>query len=136
MKVLLYLFLFAVSSIQSNYTEPELSFSLIVFEGSDWCTNCIKFDKNILSNSEFQQFMQENNITLQRVDFPRWTKESEEDIQKKNDLAEQYNFQGDFPTLILTNANTSDYIQLTHHNRISIQELTGQIEKYFLSHSK
>lgn len=136
MKVFLYLFLFVFGSLEVDSIEPETSFSLIVFEGSDWCTNCIKFEHNVLSNPEFIEYLKLNNISLVRIDFPRWEKQSKEVIKKNNNLAEQYNFQGDFPTVILSRSDSSDYIKLAHHNKITPDEFTGQIENYFLSNSK
>lgn len=72
----------------------------MVFSGSDWCANCIRFEKNILQDSSFQNFLHSNLLYL-NVDFPQRKKQSVL-LKKQNEtLAEQYNPNGIFPTLIL-----------------------------------
>ena len=72
----------------------------IVFSGSDWCANCIRFEKNILQDSSFQSFLHTNLLYL-NVDFPQRKKQSAL-LKKQNEtLAEQYNPNGIFPTLVL-----------------------------------
>jgi thioredoxin-related protein len=43
---------------------------ILVIQGSDWCTPCIKLDKNIWSSEEFISYSKEHLILLQ-ADFPR-----------------------------------------------------------------
>src|ERR1700747_3476552 len=45
-------------------------FILLDFTGSDWCPWCKKFDKEILSQSQFKDYAKEN-LVLMEVDFPR-----------------------------------------------------------------
>lgn len=135
MKLVLYLFLWAIGTLHINHVDTDPPFSLVVFEGSDWCTNCIKLEHNILSNTQFLDYLNENNISLDRIDFPRWIKQSKEIVEKNNALAEQFNFQGEFPTIILVSSDSTEYVQIAHHNKISPEDITTQIEKY-LSNSK
>jgi len=75
---------------------------VLVFQGSDWCTPCIKLDKEILSTETFQNYAKENFILL-KADFPRKKKNklSEEDQQFSNQLAEKYNSEGLFPRVLV-----------------------------------
>ena len=75
---------------------------VLVFQGSDWCTPCIKLDKEILSTEIFQNYAKENFILL-KADFPRKKKNklSEEDQQFSNQLAEKYNSEGLFPRVLV-----------------------------------
>lgn len=75
---------------------------LLVFEGSDWCVNCIQFEKKVLKNKRFQTFLQENNILLIRVDFPQRKKLNEAKAAENGRLAKKYGFAGIFPTVILS----------------------------------
>ena len=72
----------------------------MVFSGSDWCANCIRFDKQILRDTTFVNFLS-NNLLFLNVDFPQRKKQSAL-LKKQNEtLAEQYNPNGIFPTLLL-----------------------------------
>ena len=67
--------------------------------GSDWCTWCIKIEKEIFSSKEFKDFAAENLI-LMEADFPR-KKEQPADIKKQNaELKKEY-LNGGYPTVYL-----------------------------------
>ena len=74
----------------------------INFSGSDWCHWCIKLDKDILSKQEFIDYADEN-LVLVKVDFPKRTRQSQEQQDHNEALARKYNVRG-FPTVILLNA--------------------------------
>ena len=94
----------------------------LVFSGSDWCLPCIKFEKEILNNLEFEEFAK-NELIILKADFPQ-RKEQDKALVKQNEaLAEEYNPQGYFPHLVLLdnkrvvltrfnyfNQNVSDFI--------------------------
>ncbi|MCF6296016.1 MAG: thioredoxin family protein [Flavobacteriaceae bacterium] len=75
---------------------------ILVFQGSDWCAPCIKLDKEIWSNEEFQKLSKDHFVMLQ-ADFPRKkaNKLSESLRQQNNLLAEKYNNQGFFPLVVI-----------------------------------
>jgi len=77
----------------------------LVFEGSDWCAPCKKLERNILSTPEFKAFAKEHLVLL-KADFPRRKKNRLPVAQQKhnNALAEQYNPEGVFPTVIILDA--------------------------------
>jgi thiamine biosynthesis lipoprotein len=72
----------------------------LVFSGSDWCVPCIRFEKEVLSDSNFIRFAKENLVIL-KAEFPQ-KKRLEPNIVKRNELlAEKYNPSGLFPHLVL-----------------------------------
>jgi thiamine biosynthesis lipoprotein len=110
------LFLFLVIRSQLNgqvYERKDLAFQkakvenkpiFLIFSGSDWCLPCIKFDKEVLSTSEFQEFAQEYLVLL-KADFPQRKEQDKTLIKQNEDLAEAYNPQGYFPHLVLLDKN-------------------------------
>jgi len=73
---------------------------LLVFAGSDWCANCIRFEKRILSTSDFLEFA-EKSIVVLKADFPQRTPLSTATQEQNASLAEKYNPGGVFPYLLL-----------------------------------
>jgi thioredoxin-related protein len=72
---------------------------LLDFTGSDWCGWCKKFDKEILSQSQFKDYAREN-LVLVELDFPRAKPQSAELRKQNQQLAQQYQVQG-FPTIVV-----------------------------------
>lgn len=92
-------------------------YNLIVFEGSDWCANCIRFNSNIASDSVFYKFLSEKKIKLEFIDFPQ-RKTLERSVQEYNaSLAEKYNFKGVFPTIILIDNRTDEFKYVNYANQ-------------------
>lgn len=110
-----FLFLFISSTQAQVFTNKEDAFSFsaktgkpvfLIFSGSDWCRECISFEKNILSDSAFVKFAS-NNLTILKIDFPQ-RKQISKEIQKHNEtLAEQYNPNGQFPHILLLRSDKS-----------------------------
>ncbi len=67
----------------SNYQKAQQEakannkFLLLDFTGSDWCGWCKKFDREILSQSQFKDYAREN-LVLVELDFPRSKPQSTE----------------------------------------------------------
>tara|TARA_R110000868_G_scaffold52054_1_gene164722 strand:- start:308 stop:745 length:438 start_codon:yes stop_codon:yes gene_type:complete len=78
---------------------------VLVFAGSDWCTPCIKLEREIWNSSEFIDYSNKNFVML-KADFPRQKKNKlSKEQQKHNDLlAEKYNLEGYFPLVLILNA--------------------------------
>ncbi len=104
----LLIFLFEILAAQTfmdkdsifQKSEKEHKAVLIVFSGSDWCKNCIQFEKGIMKDSSFQHFIREN-LQLLHADFPQKKKLPQKRIQQNESLAEQYNPKGIFPMFVL-----------------------------------
>ncbi len=72
---------------------------LMDFTGSDWCSWCIKFDKEVLDTPEFQDYATKN-VVLVKLDYPHTIVQSD-DLKKANAALEaQYKITG-FPTLVV-----------------------------------
>ena len=76
---------------------------LLNFTGSDWCGWCIKFDKEVLSQSPFKDYAR-SNLVLVELDFPRAKSQSPELRKQNRDLAQQYEVVG-FPTIVVLSSD-------------------------------
>ncbi len=124
----LYLFLsLSASSFAQNWNfdleqaktkaQKEQKDILLVFSGSDWCAPCIKLDQEIWQSEEFKNYAKDKLVLL-KADFPKRKNNRlpEEQQQKNNLLAEQYNPNGHFPFVVLLNANGEVVNQLGYKN--------------------
>lgn len=74
---------------------------LVNFTGSDWCSWCIKLEKEVFSQKAFQDYAS-TDLVLMKVDFPK-TKKLADSVRAQNQaLADRFGVQG-FPTLVLLN---------------------------------
>jgi thiamine biosynthesis lipoprotein len=103
---------------------------LLVFAGSDWCAPCIKFEKKVLSDSEFLAFAKENLIIL-KADFPQRKKLSEAEQKQNEILAEQYNPKGMFPHIVLLRPDKS-ILETPPFNNQTSAEFISQIKNLLL----
>ncbi len=101
---------------------------ILVFQGSDWCTPCIKLDHDIWQSEEFKKYAKEHFVML-KADFPRRKKNklSKEQQAKNNKLAEKYNKSGFFPLVVVLDANGKVLKKLGYDN-ISPKEYIAKIE--------
>ena len=78
---------------------------LMVFSGSDWCKPCMMLEKSVFSTPEFQEYAA-HHLVLLKVDFPRQKKNLLPEAQRIHNefLAEKYNPEGEFPEVLLLNA--------------------------------
>ncbi|MGE0087894.1 MAG: thioredoxin family protein [Bacteroidales bacterium] len=79
---------------------------VLVFQGSDWCAPCIKLEREIWTSEEFKAFAT-NHFIMLKADFPRKKVNLLDKTQqdKNNKLAEKYNKAGNFPFIVLLDAN-------------------------------
>lgn len=92
-------------------------YRLLVFEGSDWCTNCIRLEKKVLSSPELSEFADAHAIEIERIDFPQRKQLSEELAAKNEQLADQYGFDGVFPTVLLISPEGERIGQFAYRNQ-------------------
>ena len=88
---------------------------MYVFTGSDWCADCKRLEKNILSDSVFISSMELHKVQVEIIDFPQRKKLSAEVIKRNESIAETFGFQGIFPTLVLTQTR-DNYEKLQYKN--------------------
>ncbi len=75
---------------------------VVVFSGSDWCAPCIKLDREIWQDANFQQAA-DADFVFYRADFPRRKENRLDDrLAAANvELAEAYNPRGAFPLVVV-----------------------------------
>lgn len=100
---------------------------LIVFEGSDWCSNCRHFERYVLSDSLFQSFLSTQQIELVKVDFPQRKKLDATTLSNNKKLASQYQFDGSFPTIILARKDTLLFRRI-HYSQKSKVTIIEELE--------
>lgn len=116
------LFLIAIvfSNVNLSYEKPA-DFELIVFEGSDWCSNCRNLNKQVLSDEEFLKYLKKENIKLTKIDFPQRKKLTKEQEKINREYAQKYKFVGVFPTVILSRTDKQSYKNLSFTNQTADQ---------------
>ena len=98
------------------------------FSGSDWCRSCILLKKTILDTPEFESFANKE-LVLVDVDFPRKKKNrlSNEQTQYNENLAEKYNRDGQFPTIIILDSDLN-IIAKTGYKRLNTSQYINHIK--------
>jgi protein disulfide-isomerase len=82
-----------------NQARTEHKNVLLDFTGSDWCEWCMKFDADVLKQSDFLDYAGKNLI-LVRLDFPRRTPLSPELTAANEEAGKRFHVEG-YPTFIL-----------------------------------
>ncbi len=79
---------------------------LMLFQGSDWCSVCMRLDKEIMSQEQFLKKAEQEYVLL-KVDFPRRKANAlpKDQQEQNNHLAETYNQNGYFPLVVITDEN-------------------------------
>ncbi len=103
-----------LSSFSKN---PNPSYKLVVFEGSDWCANCIRFEENVLSDPLFKVFLEKEDIQVERIDFPQRKKQDKATKTYNAQVADQLGFQGIFPTLVLVDLQNNTHQEIHYKNQ-------------------
>ena len=128
MRLLKRIVFYATIVIMGSGFEPkdQYSYSLIVFEGSDWCARCRRLEQAVLSDTIFLQQLERNSIGIEKIDFPQREKISAEAKLYNQTVAEKYAFDGSFPTLILTRTDTFIYRKI-HYSYESTDKMLALI---------
>ncbi len=108
-------------------TEPSDTI-LYVFSGSDWCANCIELERKIISDPTFQSSLKSHHIQLQIIDFPQRKKLKAEVVKYNSSVAEKFNFDGVYPTLIVFSAGSQKHKQIIYQNE-SAEAFSSRIIK-------
>jgi len=102
-------------------------FLLLNFTGSDWCGWCIKFDRDIFSQSPFKDYAR-NSLVLVELDFPR-TKPQSPELRKQNrELAQQYEVVG-FPTIVVLNSDGHKLWQFDGYFSAGPEAFVAELQK-------
>jgi len=82
--------------------KAEKKLLLMDFTGSDWCSWCIKLQKEVFSKKDFIEYANKNLVLLD-VDFPQKKKQSTSQKRANESLQEQFKIEG-FPTIVVLNS--------------------------------
>ena len=112
MKILLVSILFLLQGeLQPTYfsvvkkAQSENKSILLVFSGSDWCSNCIKLKTNVFEKEDFK-VLQSEKFEMYTADFPRTKKTVGDQRTLDNEmLADKFNPKGQFPFILLLDNN-------------------------------
>ncbi|HYV93329.1 MAG TPA: thioredoxin family protein [Chitinophagales bacterium] len=100
------------------FAQQKNKMVLLIFSGSDWCRQCMRFEKKILSDSTFDQFADDNLVLLQ-ADFPQSKKLPPQTVKQNEILAEKYNPAGSFPLIVLLRPDQKVLAYLNYSNEDS-----------------
>ncbi len=103
---------------------------LLLFTGSDWCPSCQKFEKEVLSNDDFQ-FEVTKHFVLVRLDFPKSTPQEPEVATQNEEWATKFGVDS-FPTVILVDQQLkpfaiAGYEEGGHQNYLGMLEESRQL---------
>jgi thioredoxin-related protein len=90
--------------------KTEKKMVLLDFTGSDWCSWCMKLDKEVFSKKEFKDYAKEN-LVLVEVDFPNAKRQTKKLKEQNEKLKTEHSIQG-FPTMIVLNSEGEKVGQL------------------------
>jgi thioredoxin-related protein len=79
--------------------KAENKYLLIDFSGSDWCGWCIKLDKEVFSQAEFQAYAK-SSLVMMLADFPSRKQLEPSLVAQNQKMAQQFGVRG-YPTVIL-----------------------------------
>ncbi len=74
-------------------------YMLLNFTGSDWCGWCIRLDREVFTQTAYQEYAAENLISV-KLDFPRSRELPEAVIAQNDALQEKYGVRG-YPTILI-----------------------------------
>ena len=104
---------------------------MINFTGSNWCSGCIRLDKEIFSKPVFINYANEHLILL-KIDFPLGVQQEESLINQNNYLYDHYEIEG-LPTVILMDPVVEIYRDYgygkdsPHSYVLRLKSLLGQV---------
>lgn len=103
---------------------------ILVFSGSDWCAPCMKLEREIWETDTFQKYANDHYVMV-RADFPRKkaNKLSKEQEEKNAHLAEMYNPNGYFPSVVIIDKNKKVLGQ-TGYRKLSPQKYIEHLNSF------
>ncbi|MDF1696289.1 MAG: thioredoxin family protein [Saprospiraceae bacterium] len=108
--------------------ESEEKPIVLIFSGSDWCKPCIALKKTILETNQFQDFSKK--LVMLHLDFPykKTNRLSKKQTQHNEDLAEKFNPQGQFPKVILINAQQERLGEVVYQKDMEVDRFIKEIQ--------
>ena len=98
------------------------------FTGSDWCSWCIKFKKEVLDTAEFQDYAAKN-VVLVELDYPSKKVQSAELKKANAALKDQYNIHG-YPTLVVLDKDGKEIGRQVGYSKGGPKAFIARLEKF------
>ncbi len=123
---------FFYTAMLFSFGQTTTKHTLIIFSGSDWCKPCIQLKSETLSGENLAVFFTQNAIKTYTADFPRKKRNapSKEVIKHNEGLADKYNPEGQFPKIILVDAEGN--LLFTLNGFITEDLLIKELKSIFL----
>lgn len=121
LSIILWFFSTAFNSISTSF--PPNS-KIYFFTGSDWCSNCKKMHHSLFEDSSFTRQLETMNLSVEIVDFPRKSSQSDSIKTRNAMIAEQLNFTGKFPAIYIRNGNSNEVIEIEYGNENRMEFLS------------
>jgi thioredoxin-related protein len=106
--------------------KAEKKLILMDFTGSDWCSSCVRLDKEVFAQSEFQEYASKNLILLE-VDFPKKVSLPPKLKNQNEELAKEFHITS-YPTVIILDS-TGKKIGLILYRRRGAASFIEEIKK-------
>ena len=104
---------------------------LVLGTGSDWCGYCMRLEKSVLTDKEFQKFAKDS-LVLVYADKPSRKKQSAEVAKNSQELLDKFKVDG-FPTVILLSPDGAELGRKSGYGgqsaRKYVKELKGILKK-------
>lgn len=80
-----------------------------------------------MNDTTFIEYLNDKNIKLIKIDFPQRKKLSKEQKLYNKQIAEKYNFEGVFPTIIISRSDTLFFDKIDFQNQ-SVEEIIAVMQ--------
>ena len=137
MKTLLFALLFSfllpaenaiLSGIRSDAAAKKQRIA-VYFSGSDWCANCHRFSKEVLSTPDIDQQLK-NDFVFYTADFPQRKKLDAQTLAANEQLAEKLNPESRFPVLVITDGDLNVIARIhAGHDKVEVAQKLAEIKK-------
>ena len=111
-----------------NQARSENKMVLLDFTGSDWCSWCIKFDKDVLSTDKFTSYAK-SKLVLVRVDFPNHKVQNEALKRANQELAQRFHVSG-YPTFVVLNSSGKEIGRQVGYAEGGSEAFTAQLDRF------
>ena len=121
-----------LTNIDQAKAEAQKSERIILmsFQGSDWCASCKRLEKKLFSSEPFAKFAADQLVLL-KVDFPmrKENRLSKEQTAHNESLADQFNPDGQFPKIVILDAEMNSLGTMGYDPAKSVEEYISTIQQ-------
>ena len=108
-------------------------YMLLDFTGSDWCSWCIKLDKEVFRQEAFKAYAKTDLVCVE-LDFPSKKKISEKLKKQNKELAGKYGVRG-YPTILILSPK-GELVQKTGYRKGGAEPYVEHLKGIIEAHKK